>query len=81
MTCGILGMAKKAKFSRHSQEMRGGTEVAHRQPHFPVATILIQLPAAALARKVSVPKRRLAIAVEREADADTPRPVKIVRLG
>ena len=78
MNCGIASMAKKANLARHWQEMVGQAEVTDRQPSTPAAALyLMQLRAAA--RKISVPRRRLAVTVEHETDAEHPRPVKINR--
>lgn len=78
MNCGIAGMAKKANLARQWQEVVGQAEVTDRQPSAPAAALyLMQLRAAA--RKISPPRRRLAVVVEREADAENPHPVKINR--
>jgi len=77
MNCGIAGMAKKTNLARQWQEVIGQAEVTDRQPAAPAALYLMQLRSAT--RKISVPRRRLAVTVEPEADAETPRPVKINR--
>jgi len=78
MNCGIAGMAKKANLARQWQEALGQAEVTDRQPSAPAAALyLMQLRSAA--RKISTPKRRLAVAIEDEAEAETPHPVKIHR--
>jgi hypothetical protein len=78
MNCGIAGMAKKANLARQWQEAAGQAEVTDRQPSTPGAALyLMQLRSAA--RKVSTPRRRLAVTVEHEADAEAPHPVKINR--
>jgi hypothetical protein len=78
MNCGIAGMAKKANLARQWQEVIGQAEITDRQPSAP-ATALYLMQLRAAARKVSVPRRRLAVAVEHEADAENPHPVKIRR--
>ena len=78
MNCGIASMAKKANLARQWQEVVGQAEVTDRQPSTP-ATALYLMQLRAAARKISPPRRRLAIAVEREADAENPHPVKISR--
>ena len=78
MNCGIAGMAKKANLARQWQEVVGQAEVTDRQPSAPAnALYLMQLRASA--RKISPPRRRVAVVVEHEADAENPRPVKIHR--
>jgi hypothetical protein len=78
MNCGIVCMAKKANLARQWQEALGQAEVTDRQPSAPAAALyLMQLRSAA--RKISTPKRRLAVAIEDEANAETPHPVKIHR--
>ena len=78
MNCGIAGMAKKVNLARQWQEALGQAEVTDRQPSAPAAALyLMQLRSAA--RKISTPKRRLAVAIEDEAEAETPHPVKIHR--
>ena len=78
MNCGIAGMAKKANLARQWQEVIGQAEITDRQPSAP-ATALYLMQLRAAARKVSVPRRRLAVAVEHEADVENPHPVKIRR--
>ena len=78
MNCGIAGMAKKANLARQWQESVGQAEVTDRQPSAP-ATALYLMQLRSAARKISTPRRRLAIEVEDEADAETPHPVKIHR--
>ena len=78
MNCGIASMAKKANLARQWQETLGQAEVTDRQPSAPAAALyLMQLRSAG--RKISIPKHRVAIAVEDDADAEKPRPVKISR--
>ena len=78
MNCGIAGMAKKANLARQWQEVIGQAEVTDRQPSAPAAALyLMQLRAAA--RKISPPRRRVTVALEDEADAEKPHPVKINR--
>ena len=77
MNCGIASMARKVNLTRHLQEMHGRAEVTDRQPSVPAAALyLMKLRSAA--HKLSTPRRRLAIAIEREAAAEIPQPVKIV---
>jgi hypothetical protein len=77
MNCGIASMARKANLARQLEEMHGRAEITDRQPSGTAAALyLIQLRSAA--RRISTPRRRLAIAIEREAGAETPQPVKIV---
>ena len=71
-------MAKKANLARQWQEANGQAEVTDRQPSAP-ATALYMMQLRAAARKISTPRRRLAVAVEHETDAETPLPVKIKR--
>jgi len=78
MNCGIASMAKKANLARQWQEVIGQAEVTDRQPSAP-ATALYMMQLRAAARKISAPRHRLAVAVEEEADAETPHPVKIRR--
>ena len=78
MNCGIASMAKKANLAKQWQEAVGQAEVTDRQPSPPGAALyLMQLRSAT--RKISTPRRRLAVTVEREADAEAPHPVKINR--
>jgi hypothetical protein len=78
MNCGIANMAKKANLARQWQEVLGQAEVTDRQPSAPAAALyLMQLRSAA--RKISPPRRRLAVVVEQEADVENPHPVKINR--
>jgi hypothetical protein len=78
MNCGIASMAKKANLARQWQEVIGQAEVTDRQPSAPASALyLMQLRAAA--RKISPLRRRVAVVVEHEADAENPRPVKINR--
>jgi len=78
MNCGIANMAKKANLARQWQAVIGQAEITDRQPSAPAAALyLMQLRSAA--RKISPPRRRLEVAVEHEADTETPRPVKINR--
>ena len=78
MNCGTVSMAKKANLARQWQEVIGQAEVTDRQPSAPAtAFYLMQLRAAA--RKISLPRRRVAVVVEHEANAETPHPVKINR--
>jgi len=78
MNCGIAGMAKKANLARQWQETIGQAEVTDRQPSAS-ATALYLMQLRAAARKISMPRRRLSVVVEREPDAETPHPVKINR--
>ena len=78
MNCGIAGMAKKTNLARQWQEVIGQAEVTDRQPSAP-ATALYLMQLRSATRKISVPRRRLAVTVEPETDAETPRPVKINR--
>ena len=78
MNCGIACMAKKANLARQWQEVIGQAEVTDRQPSAP-ATALYMMQLRAAARKISTPRHRLAVAVEDEADAEKPHPVKIRR--
>jgi hypothetical protein len=78
MNCISAGMAKKVNLAKQWQEVLGQAEVTDRQPSAaPTPLYLVQLRPAA--RKIPTPKRRLAVTVEREADMETPRPVKIHR--
>ena len=79
MNCGIAGMAKKANLAKQWQEALGQAEVTDRQPSAPAAAALYMMQLRSAARKISVPRRRLAVAVEDEAEVETPRPVKINR--
>ncbi len=78
MNCGIAGMAKKANLARQWQEAVGQAEVTDRQPS-PSASALYLMQLRASSRKISPPRRRLAVTVEQESDADAPHPVKINR--
>ncbi|MGD0745099.1 MAG: hypothetical protein ABSA45_08080 [Verrucomicrobiota bacterium] len=71
-------MAKKANPARQWQEVVGQAEVTDRQPTA-TATALYLMQLRAAARKISPPRRRLAVAVEHKDDAEKPRPVKINR--
>jgi hypothetical protein len=78
MNCGIARMAKKANLAKQWQETVGQAEVTDRQPTAPASALyLMQLRAAA--RKISPPRHRLAVTVEREAEVEAPHPVKIKR--
>ena len=78
MNCGTASMAKKENPARQWQEIIGQAEVTDRQPAGSAnALYLMQLRSAA--RKISPPRRRLTLAVEHEAGAENPRPVKIHR--
>ena len=78
MNCGIAGMAKKVNLARQWQEVVGQAEVTDRQPA-PPATALYLMQLRAATRKISPARRRVAVAVEREDEAENPRPVKINR--
>jgi len=78
MNCSIAGMAKKTDLARQWQEVIGQAEVTDRQPSAPAAALyLMQLRSAS--RKISVPRRRLAVTVDNETETGHPRPVKIHR--
>jgi hypothetical protein len=75
MNCGNPFMARKANVSRQLQEALGQADVTDRQPSDLVAALyLMQLRAAG--RKISTPRRRVAVVTDRVAQV--PEPVKII---
>jgi hypothetical protein len=78
MNCVTHFMAKKMNLPKLSQEIRACAEMANRFPA-PQMVPLYFLRLGSQTRKISVPKRRLAVAVD--SRAQVPCPVKIIHAG
>jgi hypothetical protein len=72
-------MARRANSSKQLQEIRGRAVINGRQPAVSIAA-LYSMQFRSAGRRVPMPKRRLAIAIECEPTAEIPQPVKIVKV-
>jgi hypothetical protein len=70
-------MAKNIKALKILQETRGGAPIAQRQPVPPQGSALYLMQMRAHGLKISASRQRLHVAVERDAKAEVPQPIKI----
>ena len=80
MTCGIARMAKKTSLLKpHLQTSERGEAAHHQRAPQAAAFCLMQLRSHVM--RISMSKRRLQIAIENQAEGETPQPVKITHAG
>ena len=69
-------MAKNTNALKILQENRSGAPIAHRQPA-PQGSALYLMQMRAQGSKIPVSRQRLHVAIERDAKAEIPQPIKI----
>jgi hypothetical protein len=72
-------MAKKTSLLKPHLQTRAPGEAANQQRAQPAALCLMQLRSHVM--RISMSKRRLQIAIENQAEEETPKPVKITHAG
>jgi hypothetical protein len=77
----MIFMAKNINALKNLQENRSGAPIAHRQPAPPQGSALYLMQMRAHGLKISVSRQRLHVAVERDAKAEVPQPIKITHAG
>jgi len=80
MNCSVNFMAKNTNALKISLETRAGAPIAHRQP-VPQGNALYLMQMRAHSLKISASRQRLYVAVERDAKAEIPQPIKITHTG
>jgi hypothetical protein len=70
-------MAKNINALKTQQETRNSAPIAHRQPAPPQGSALYLMQMRAHGLKISASRQRLYVAIERDAKAEVPQPIKI----